>query len=438
MASLPNIYKHKNLKFLIAVPLVLLVLGALFSTQIVLDTSLRGGVSIIIQTNTTLGAGTLAGDISSALHVQASEIATSPGGLQITLPINQSLANANSYLIQFYADKSNYSAYLVNATSLSIAYGQNKTPALLPQIQQANANINASLQKMQLALKNEITALQPFGAQVNSTINSTDPNVLQNSAQSAYSTASSVYQANVIATLHRLIPFTSYSYQQVTPTLGQFFLGELANTIIVAFVLVFFVVLFIFHSDLSFSITYVRVAVFVAALALVLVAVPHLLSSLSIAPFTLVLMVVVSAIVVFLSPIPSMAVVFGAANDIIIALGAMGLFKIPLGVASVAGLLMLIGYSIDTDVLTAIRILRRGEGTPEERAYSAMRTGVTMTATAIVSFGVLFVVSLIAYVPTYYEIAGVVLFGLIGDIATTWLGNASMILMYKKRKEGTR
>jgi preprotein translocase subunit SecF len=133
--------------------------------------------------------------------------------------------------------------------------------------------------------------------------------------------------------------------------------------------------------------------------------------------------------------VPSLVVVFGAANDIIIALGAMGLFKIPLGVASVAGLLMLIGYSIDTDMLTAIRILRRGEGTPEDRAYSSMRTGVTMTATAIVSFGVLFAVSVIEYVPTYYEIAGVVLFGLVGDIFTTWLGNASMILLYKKKKE---
>lgn len=382
MLRLPNIYTHKNLKLLIAVPLILMVLGILMSTQIVLDTSLRGGVSIILQTNATISTGALAGQISSALHVQEPSIAASPGGLQITLPINQSLANADTYLIQFYAEKANYSAYLVNATSLSIAYEQNKTPALQKQLQQANANINASLLKMQAALQSELAVLQPFGVHGNAT-GSSDPNVMQQTAQSAFSNASAQYQNNVVAALHSVVPFTSYSYQQVTPTLGQFFLSELTNTIIIAFVLIFFVVLFIFRS-----------------------------------------------------PVPSLAVVFGAANDIIIALGAMALFKIPLGVASVAGLLMLIGYSIDTDVLTAIRILRRGEGTPEERAYSAMRTGVTMTATAIVSFAVLFAISVIEYVPTYYEIAGVVLLGLIGDIATTWLGNASMILIYKKRKEG--
>jgi preprotein translocase subunit SecF len=377
---LPNIYRYKNLKLLVAVPLVLMVLGILLSTQIVLDTSLRGGVSIIVQTNSTLGVGTLASEISAALHVQAPAIAASPGGVQITLPINQSLANADSYLIAFYAQKANYSSYLVNATSLSIAYQQNKTPGLLQQLQQMNANVNASLQHMQTSLHEELAALQAFG--VSNITNSSDPSVLTSVAQSAYSAASAKYQNETIAALHNVLPFTSYSYEQVTPTLGQFFLSELTNTIIIAFILIFFVVFLIFRS-----------------------------------------------------PVPSLVVVFGAANDIIIALGAMGLFKIPLGVASVAGLLMLIGYSIDTDMLTAIRILRRGEGTPEDRAYSSMRTGVTMTATAIVSFGVLFAVSVIEYVPTYYEIAGVVLFGLVGDIFTTWLGNASMILLYKKKKE---
>ncbi len=381
MFTLPNIYKSKHLKLFVFIPIVLMLVSILFATQIPLDTSLRGGVSIIIQTNSTTSAATLASEISSTLHVQNPSIQTSPGGLQITLPINQSLANADSYLIQFYAWKTNYSNYLVNATSLSIAYQRNSSNAsLLTQLKAVNANINASLLKMQTSLQNELTALQPFVTGYSAS--STNPDALTKTAETSYSVASAKYQNSTIAALHTIIPFTSYSYQQVTPTLGQFFLSELTNTIILAFVLVFIVVFFIFRS-----------------------------------------------------PIPCITVVFGAANDIIIALGAMGLFKIPLGVASVAGLLMLIGYAIDTDVLTAIRILRRGEGTPEDRAYASMKTGITMTATAIVSFAVLFAISVIEYVPTYYEISGVVLMGLIGDIITTWLGNASLILLYKKRKE---
>ncbi len=381
MVKLPNIYHSKNLKLYAIIPLALMLIGIYLSTQIVLDTSLRGGVSIIIQTNSTLSQSVLAGRITSTLNVQAPSIAASPGGLQITLPINQSLANADAFLIQFYSSKSNYSSYLVNATSFGIAYQRNMSNATaLRQLQAANAGINASLKKMQGALQSELDALQPFGAGGRADTN--DPILLQQVAQSAYSAASGKYQNGTIAGLRTIIPFTSYSYQQVTPTLGQFFLQELTNTIIFAFILVFIVVL-----------------------------------------------------VIFRSPIPSLAVVFGAANDIVIALGAMGLFKIPLGIASVAGLLMLIGYAIDTDVLAAIRILKRGEGSAEDRAYHAMTTGVTMTVTAIVSFSVLFIVSVIEYVPTYYEISGVVLLGLIGDLMTTWLGNAPMILLYKKSKE---
>jgi preprotein translocase subunit SecF len=133
--------------------------------------------------------------------------------------------------------------------------------------------------------------------------------------------------------------------------------------------------------------------------------------------------------------VPSFSVVFGAANDIIVALGFMAVFGIPLGLASVGGLLMLIGYAIDTDTLTAIRILKRSEGTPEARAFASMKTGLTMTLAAIITFTILFIVSYFTFIQTYFEISGVVLIGLVADIATTWLFNTPLVLWYKKRKE---
>lgn len=234
---------------------------------------------------------------------------------------------------------------------------------------------------MQGAVSNELAAVSPFVSGYSITGLNTSLE-LQTVAQAAYNNASNAYEQRVIAGLRTLVPFSSYSYEAVSPTLGSFFLSQFVDVIIFAFILVFIVVFIIFRS-----------------------------------------------------PVPSAVVVFGAANDMIIALGVMGLFKIPLGVASIAGLLMIIGYAMDTDVLTAIRILRRHEGSPEERAYGSMRTGLTMTSTAIVAFAVLFVVSVIVYIPTYYEVSAVVLAGLIGDIITTWFGNASILLMYKRRKE---
>jgi preprotein translocase subunit SecF len=145
--------------------------------------------------------------------------------------------------------------------------------------------------------------------------------------------------------------------------------------------------------------------------------------------------VALAVLFIFRTPIPSLTIVVGAGNDIIVALGAMGLFGIPLGVASIGGLLMLIGYSIDTDMLSAIRILKRTEGTPTERAFSTMKTGVTMTTAAIIAFGILLIVSYYTFIPTYFEIASVVLCGLVADLFTTWFGSTVLVLWYKQRKE---
>lgn len=381
MFQLPNIYSHKNLKYLIVLPLALMLFGIYFSTQLTYDTTLAGGVTILLQTNTTQSTSQLASAISAKLNTGSPSVSVSPGSLQITLSMNQSLSEANAHLLDFDAQKANYSSYVLNSTALGLALQRNATNATLRKdLALSNAQANSSAAAMQAALQAELTSLKPFG--VPQSAGTTDPDRMQQIAQDEYTNASGAYKTSVIGALHSIIPFSSYSYEEITPTLGQFFLQELTSTIILAFVLVFIVVFMIFRS-----------------------------------------------------PIPSLVVVFGAANDMVFAIGAMALLKIPLGVASIAGLLMLIGYSIDTDVLTAIRILRRGEGKPEERAYSSMKTGVTMTATAIVSFGALFAISVIAYVPTYYEIAGVVLIGLCGDVITTWFGNASLILMYKKRKD---
>ena len=100
---------------------------------------------------------------------------------------------------------------------------------------------------------------------------------------------------------------------------------------------------------------------------------------------------VLSAIFVFLffrMIVPSIAVIVGAACDIIIALGAMGLFGIPLTLPAFAALLMLVGYSLDTDILLTTRMTKR-RGDPRENAYDSMKTGLTMSLTGMIAFSVL-------------------------------------------------
>ncbi len=145
---------------------------------------------------------------------------------------------------------------------------------------------------------------------------------------------------------------------------------------------------------------------------------------------------VLSVILVFFffrAPVPSLAVLVGAFSDIVIALGAMSLFGIPLSLPSFAALLMLIGYSLDTDILLTMRILKR-RGNPRENAFDAMKTGMTMSLTAIIAFSALFILATLTHISTYYEISSVALAGLVGDLFATWGINAVMVLYYKEKK----
>jgi len=134
--------------------------------------------------------------------------------------------------------------------------------------------------------------------------------------------------------------------------------------------------------------------------------------------------------IIFRSIIPSIAVLLGAACDIIIALGAMGIFGIPLTLASFAALLMLVGFSLDTDVLLTMRVIKRKEGAPRERAYDAMKTGMTMSTALMLSFLCLFILASVTHINTYYEISAVALAGLVADLFATWLLNGPIVLWY--------
>lgn len=132
----------------------------------------------------------------------------------------------------------------------------------------------------------------------------------------------------------------------------------------------------------------------------------------------------------FRSFVPSIAVVLSAFSDIVIPVALMNLFGIQLSLGTVAALLMLIGYSVDSDLLLNNHILRR-RGDFYESTYRAMRTGVTMTLTAIIAMLVMTVVATIFAIPLLPAIGLVLVFGLLADLMNTYLLNVSLLRWYK-------
>jgi len=137
----------------------------------------------------------------------------------------------------------------------------------------------------------------------------------------------------------------------------------------------------------------------------------------------------------FKTPIISFAVMQSAAFDAVLGYAALGAFGIPLSLATIAPLLMLIGYSVDTDIMLTDRMLKRKEGTPAARADGAIATGLTMTGAAIAAMLSLFIVSSYANITVLAHISLVLVVGLVGDIIATWCTNAPIVLWYLERKK---
>ncbi len=207
----------------------------------------------------------------------------------------------------------------------------------------------------------------------------TNLNQLRTSFSDAYLKVYEIHTSKIMDAINRRAHYSSYSIVTVSPALSMRFLEQAGNVVLYS-----------------------------AILSVILV------------------------FIFFRLPVPSAAVLIGAASDIIIAMGGMCLFGIPLTLPSFAALLMLIGFSLDTDILLTTRILKR-RGEPRENAFDAMKTGMTMSFSAIVAFSVLFIIAMLTHITTYYEISAVALAGLVGDIFATWGINAVIILYYKER-----
>lgn len=138
----------------------------------------------------------------------------------------------------------------------------------------------------------------------------------------------------------------------------------------------------------------------------------------------------VLAFALFRTFIPSIAIVVSAFSDIMIPLAAMNLLGIPLSLATVAGLLMLIGYSVDSDILLNNHILRRS-GDFYESTYRAMQTGITMTVTSMTAMAVLTVIAYLFGIGILWQIGIVLVIGLMADLMNTYMLNLSLLRWYK-------
>ena len=148
--------------------------------------------------------------------------------------------------------------------------------------------------------------------------------------------------------------------------------------------------------------------------------------------FAFVLMAIV-VFIIFRTFIPSLAVIMSVLADAIMTLALVNLLGVKMSSAGIIAFLMLIGYSVDTDILLTTRILKRQEGSLNERIFKAFQTGITMTLTSLLAivFALIVVKSFSVVLSQIFLIVSI---GLGFDILNTWITNVSILKWYVKEK----
>lgn len=137
--------------------------------------------------------------------------------------------------------------------------------------------------------------------------------------------------------------------------------------------------------------------------------------------------------ITFREIVPSLFVMLAAVSDLITVLAVLSFFNVTLNMAGVAAFLMMLGYSVDTDILLTTRVIKTKTGTILQRILNAMRTGLTMS---ISSFAAILFAFLITQSAVIKEIMLILALGLFVDIYNTWIQNAGILRWYLESKHG--
>lgn len=382
--KLPNIYEG-NYSLLIIFPLILILISLFLIPNLRYGIDLKGGMLITVQTQEQISNQQIK-EILSQNNIYDAEVRLyqTPNGnvVEIEIPTDMRIMEIDDRLIEmesFLKDSSTIESELARLRSEQQTTGKD----LSSKIAEDEAKLSSlsakakELQSQIFSLSEELMGRKAATQQESSD----DISKIMKASNAVFSEAKVVYKDKLISSLSSSISNSDMKLEEVSPALSRLFVSKVLNIALISALLAIVVVFLIFRTF-----------------------------------------------------IPSFAVLVGATSDIIMALGAMAFFGIPLTLASFVTLMTLAALSLDTDMMLTIKTVKRREGTPRERAYDAFRTGFAMTTTVIVAFAILMFLGMYTHIPTYYQIGSVAVAGLIGDLIATWCLNSVLILWYLEGK----
>lgn len=238
--------------------------------------------------------------------------------------------------------------------------------------------------------------------------------------------ASDLSEEEILSVLRTELPGLTeiqYSSETTGPALGSAFFVQTLKAIFVAFIFMSLVVYLYFGHSLKLK--WLTSVLSITAGAMMFYAESMLM-------YLIPLLILAGLIFLYFKDnIPSFAIILCAVSDVFFSLAIFNLVGLKLNTAGVAAFLMLIGYSIDTDILLSVRVLKRKEGTVFDRVIDAMKTGMMMSVVALIAVLTAYFLTSSAVIK---EIMFILTIGLLGDIIFTWIQNAGILRWHLEKK----
>jgi preprotein translocase subunit SecF len=153
--------------------------------------------------------------------------------------------------------------------------------------------------------------------------------------------------------------------------------------------------------------------------------------------FAFVLMSVV-VFAFFRTFVPSLGIVLSATSDMLVPIGVMTLLGIDVSLGTIPAILLIIGYSIDSDILLTRNTLSGKRSQFYENVRSAMKTGVTMTTTSMAAMAVMAVSAHFFSIFILRNIGIILFFGLGMDLINTYMMNVAILRWHVLGRRGMR
>jgi len=374
--ELPNIYEG-NYSRLVILPILLIIISLILLPQVPFGIDLKGGVLVTLQMSGQADEKAIADSVSSVgIRNVNVKVYQNPLGAvaEVEIPTDERFEAIDESIAKLETIEKEIGD--IESTLARLRAEQTSGKDVSSQITSNENKIKEQLDDASAVLAAIVLKASDISGKTEQ-ITATDMNSIKKAVNTLVLNAKTAYREKILSVLSEKVSYSSYSFEEVSPTLSRYLISKVIGVSWIA-----------------------------------------------------ALIAIVGIFLIFRVPAPSIAVLVGAMSDILMALGAMAIFQIPLTLASFATLMMLVGLSLDTDMMLTIKTIKRSEDTPRHRAYSAFKTGFAMTSTVIVAFVVLLILGIIARIPTYYQIGAVAVAGMTADLIATWMLNAVLVLWH--------